>query len=93
MERISIDEASRDLGGLIDKLASRGVTIEVERDERVIATIVPASPTPRKVCRTMNDLAELLNSLPRLGDDADDFERDIREARQQLPSRTEPWES
>lgn len=92
MERITIDDASRDLGGLIDSLASRGTTIEVERNECVIATIVPVTPTPRKVCRSMKDFIGLLNSLPPLGED-NAFEQDIADAQRQLPSRTEPWDS
>ncbi|GEM_PF-630306 len=92
MERITIDDASRDLGGLIDSLASRGTTIEVERNECVIATIVPVTPTPRKICRSMKDFIGLLNSLPPLGDD-NAFEQDIADAQRQLPSRTEPWDS
>ncbi len=93
MERITLDEASRDLGGLIDSLAYRGTTIEVERNNFVIATIVPATPTPRKICRSMRDFIDLLNSLPPLGDDAEEFEQDIADAQRQLPSRTEPWDS
>ena len=92
MERITIDDASRDLGGLIDSLASRGTTIEVERNECVIATIVPVTPTPRKICRSMKDFIGLLNSLPPLGEDHA-FEQDIADAQRQLPSRTEPWDS
>ncbi|MCX7406933.1 MAG: hypothetical protein NTZ32_02515 [Planctomycetales bacterium] len=92
MERITIDDASRDLGGLIDSLASRGTTIEVERNECVIATIVPVTPTPRKICRSMKDFIGLLNSLPPLGED-NAFEQDIADAQRQLPSRTEPWDS
>lgn len=92
MERITIDDASRDLGGLIDSLALRGTTIEVERNECVIATIVPVTPTPRKICRSMKDFIGLLNSLPPLGDD-NAFEQDIADAQMQLPSRTEPWDS
>ena len=92
MERITIDDASRDLGGLIDSLASRGTTIEVERNACVIATIVPVTPTPRKICRSMKDFIGLLNSLPPLGED-NAFEQDIADAQRQLPSRTEPWDS
>ena len=57
------------------------------------SSAVHGGPDATPARRVPIDLAELLNSLPRLGDDADDFERDIREARQLLPSRTEPWES
>ena len=92
MERITIDEASRDLGGLIDSLASRGITIEVERDECVIATIVPVKPTPPHICRTMNDFAELLNSLPSLGDDSEAFERDIAEMRNFYLPEVDAWQ-
>ena len=92
MERITLDEASRDLGGLIDGLASRGTTIKVERNDCVIATIVPVTPTPRQICRSMKDFIGLLNSLPPLGDD-DAFEQDIADVQRQLPSRSEPWDS
>lgn len=93
MERITLDEASRDLGGLIDGLASRGTTIEVERNDCVIATIVPATPAPRKICRSMKDFIGLLNSLPPLGDDAEAFEQDIAYAQRQLQSVQSPLPS
>ena len=85
MERVSIAEARRDLDGLIDRITARGESIQLERDECVIATIVPTPPANRKVCQTMDDLAALLNSLPRLGDDAEAFARDVEEARNSYP--------
>lgn len=92
MERISIAEASRDFRAVVDRV-KQGMAIEVEDNELVVATITPAPPIPPRVCRTMNDLAALLNSLPDLGDDAEAFARDIEEARNSYPPETDPWES
>ena len=93
MERVNIAEARRDIDGLIDQIAARGVSIQLERDECVIATIGPSKPANRKVCQTMDDLAALLNSLPRLGDDAEAFERDLDEIRKSAGPEGDPWES
>ncbi len=41
---------------------------------------------------TVSRLNEFLRSLPSLGDDAEDFERDIREFRAELQPSKNPWE-
>ena len=92
MERISVAEASRDFRAVVDRV-KQGIAIELEDNELIVATISPAPPTPPRVCRTMNDLAALLNSLPDLGDDAEAFARDIEEARNSYLPETDPWES
>ncbi len=92
MERISVAEASQDFRAVVDRV-KQGMAIELEDHELVVATITPAPPTLPRVCRTMNDLAALLNSLPDLGDDAEAFARDVEEARNSYPPETDPWES
>lgn len=57
---------------------TEGITVDLERDDRVIARLMPAQP---KSPLTVGELNAFLRSLPPLGDDAEDFARDIRAIR------------
>jgi antitoxin (DNA-binding transcriptional repressor) of toxin-antitoxin stability system len=83
-----VSEAERDLAGLIQRVSSEGVSIELERDNKVIARITPVGPSsPLKV----RDLSKFLESLPKLGDDAAAFADDVQAVRREFfpprPSR------
>jgi len=41
---------------------------------------------------TLDELIALLRSLPGLGEDTEDFARDVRSVREQLPSESNPWD-
>jgi predicted DNA-binding antitoxin AbrB/MazE fold protein len=41
---------------------------------------------------TVGKLNSFLQSLPSLGDDAEDFARDVRSIRAELPEETNPWD-
>lgn len=41
---------------------------------------------------TLNELMTFLKGLPKLGDDADDFARDVSAIRKALPAETSPWD-
>jgi antitoxin (DNA-binding transcriptional repressor) of toxin-antitoxin stability system len=74
MQRMTVRDAERDFANVVNRVYSEGVGVELERGDKVIARLTPASPrSPLKV----KDLNTFLQSLPRLGDDAEAFSEDI----------------
>lgn len=89
MDRISLREAERDFSVLIDRVYTQGVSIELERDNKVIARITPAGPSsPLKV----RDLNKFLESLPKLREDAEAFANDLQAVRRAFPAEVNPWD-
>jgi antitoxin (DNA-binding transcriptional repressor) of toxin-antitoxin stability system len=86
MNRISVAEAGRQFEDLIDRVTREGVTVELERDDQVVARLSPAG---RRL--QASDLPRFFASLPSLGDDAEPFERDLERIRQELPRESDPW--
>jgi len=86
MERISVIEAGRRFDELISRVSREGVTVELERDNRVVAQL---SPARRGV--PVADLNRIFDSFPSLGDDADSFARDVERVRREVPQETDPW--
>lgn len=41
---------------------------------------------------TLGELTAFLQSLPKLGNDADDFARDVNAIRKEIPAETNPWD-
>ena len=89
MDRISVSEAARDFIALVDRVYSEGATIELERDEHVLARLSPVCPQSTLKVR---DLTAFLDSLPRLGDDGEAFGDDIRAIRREFPVEADRWE-
>ena len=90
MERMTVDEVRQHFETIVDRVDAEGLTVELERDHRVVARLVPGIPSSGM---TMMEFGEFLASLPSLGDDSEAFERDIEEMRTfQLPER-DPWQS
>lgn len=89
MPRVNVSEAERDFSALIHKVCTQGVSIELERDNRVVARITPAGPSsPLRV----RDLNEFLQSLPKLGDDDEAFADEVRAIRSEFPAEGNPWD-
>jgi hypothetical protein len=89
MPRMTVTEAERDFPAIVNRVCSDGITVDLERDHKIVARLTPAAlQSPLKV----RDLNDLMRSLPPLGADADAFERDIRELRQLTPAEANPWE-
>lgn len=89
MQRMSVTEADRDFPALVDRVYSEGIVVELERADRVIARLSPATPESRLKVR---DLNAFLESMPLLEDDAEAFDSEIRELRRHAPAETNPWE-
>ena len=89
VHRISVSEAERDFSSLIHQVCTQGVSVELERDNKVVARITPAGPSSPLQVR---DLNKFLESLPRLGDDAESFAEDQQSIRREVPAETNPWD-
>jgi len=88
MHRITIAEAERDFAGLVNRVHSEGIHVELERGDEVIAHLTPAVPRSRLKVGQLN---HFLEGLPRLRDDADAFLDDVRAIRREFPSEANPW--
>jgi antitoxin (DNA-binding transcriptional repressor) of toxin-antitoxin stability system len=86
---MNLAEAEKNFAKLVDRVHSEGISIDLERDNKVVARLTPALPkSPLKA----GDLAEFLRNLPSLGDDAERFAEDVREIRRLAPGEASPWD-
>jgi len=89
MQRMTVTEAERDFANLVDRVYSEGIRVELARGDKVLACLTPAEPrSPLKI----QDLNTFLQSLPKLGDDAEAFSEDIRALRRNFPAEANPWD-
>ena len=72
MNRLTVAEAGRDFAGLVSRVCSEGVGVELQQGDNVIAYLTPAPPQSSLRIR---DLNAFLQHLPRLEDDVDEFSR------------------
>jgi antitoxin (DNA-binding transcriptional repressor) of toxin-antitoxin stability system len=86
---MNMADAEKDFAKLVNKVYVEGVSVDLERDDKVIARLIPAEPSSPL---TVGKLYSFLRSLPSLGDDADAFARDIRAIRHEFPSESSPWD-
>ena len=88
MERIGLVDAERRFSELVHRVCSEGITVELDRGDRVVARITPVGPRSGLKVR---DLNAFLQNLPKLGDDAASFWEDLRSVRQEFPAEQDPW--
>jgi antitoxin (DNA-binding transcriptional repressor) of toxin-antitoxin stability system len=89
MERMSVTQAVRQFSDLLNRIFYQGVSVELERGNKVIARISPVSTeSPLKV----KDLNRMFAKLPSLGHDADAFARDLKDIRKQTPLEKPQWD-
>lgn len=86
---MNVAEAAQDFAKLVNKVYAEGITVDLERDNKVIARLMPAQPTS---ALTVGELNAFLRKLPSLGDDADAFARDVRAIRREFPAEANPWD-
>jgi len=82
-------EAEKNFASLVNKVYSEGVSVDLERDNKVIARLTPAEPRSHL---TVGRLKDFLRNLPPLGDDADEFAKDTRTIRAEFPAESNPWD-
>jgi len=89
MERMSVTQAVRQFSDLINRVFYQGVSVELERGNRVIARISPvSSESPLKV----KDLNRLFSKLPSLGEDSETFAKDLENIRKTIPLEKSQWD-
>lgn len=88
MERISVTKAVRNFSELLNRVYYHGVSVELERGNKVVARLSPVAPSSGLQAE---DLGAFLATLPKLGDDAERFARDVAEVRAALPPEQEAW--
>jgi len=86
---MNVAEVEKNFANLVEKVYSEGITVDLERDERIIARLVPVEP---HATLTVGELAAFLRNLPPLGDDADAFGQDVRAIRTELAVESNPWD-
>ena len=88
MERINVTQAARNFSDLLNRVYYQGVSVELERGNKVVARLVPVLPVPSVPAK---DLEGLFASLPKLGDDAQSFAEDVKVADEFLLSEGDVW--
>jgi antitoxin (DNA-binding transcriptional repressor) of toxin-antitoxin stability system len=86
---MNVTEAAKNFATLVNKVYSEGISIDLERDNQVIARLTPAE---RRATLTVGELNAFLRNLPRLGDDGDAFAEEVRAIRIELPAERNPWD-
>ncbi len=86
---MNVAEAERNFAKLVNKVYVEGVSVDLERDDKVIARLTPAEP---RSPLTVGELNAFLYSLPSLGDDAEGFSQDVRAIRAEFPAEANPWD-
>lgn len=86
---MNVADAEKSFAKLVEKVCAEGVSIDLERDDMVIARLTPAEPDSPL---TVGDLNAFLRRLPSLDDDADDFAADVRAVRSEFPAEADPWD-
>jgi antitoxin (DNA-binding transcriptional repressor) of toxin-antitoxin stability system len=76
---MNVAEAEKNFAKLVNKVYVEGISVDLERDDKVIARLTPAEP---RSALTVGELNAFLRGLPSLGADADDFAEDARAIRE-----------
>ena len=86
---MNLAEAEKNFVKLVNQVYSEGISIDLERDHKVIARLTPAESRPRL---KMGELNAFLSRLPSLGEDGDQFAQDVRNIRAEFPAEADPWD-
>ena len=86
MERQSITDPALDWAVLVEHVLHDQVTVELERDQKIVARLSPVKSAPR-----MSELNAILANVPRLDDECQSFAQDIEDIRRSIPAETDPW--
>lgn len=86
--RIPLADAASSLPELVERINREHITLDLEKDQRVVARLSPGNAPKAMPVAQLN---AFLASLPRLGDDAERFADDVSRIRQELPEVADPW--
>jgi antitoxin (DNA-binding transcriptional repressor) of toxin-antitoxin stability system len=74
---VTATEAARDLSELLNKIKFTGDSYVIKRGGKPVASIGPVREI--EVVRSLKELRGILDALPKIGDDLQDFEKDLIE--------------
>lgn len=83
MHRLTVTEAEQDFTGLVNRVYSEGIGVELQRDDRIVAYLTPAR---LQSTLKVSALCAFLQELPHLDDDAEAFSADLRSIRREFPA-------
>ncbi|MFN0052005.1 MAG: hypothetical protein ACKV0T_07425 [Planctomycetales bacterium] len=86
---MNVADAEKNFATLVNLVYVEGVSVDLERDDKVIARLTPVVPGSPL---TVGGLNAFLRNLPSLGDDADGFAQDVRAIRAEFPAETDTWD-
>lgn len=86
---ITATDLARNVAQSIDKVRLSGTGLYVTKGKHIVAQLCP----PPKPGLPISKLAELLRSLPKLGEDAVVMQQDIHSVRQHAQLPENPWAS
>ncbi|MEI8371805.1 MAG: hypothetical protein WCJ35_03110 [Planctomycetota bacterium] len=86
MERQSISDPALDWTGLLEHVLRDQVTVEFERDQKVVARLSPVASIPR-----VSDLNAILAKVPPLNEEQESFAKDVEDIRRSIPTESNPW--
>ena len=86
---MNVLEAEKNFSKLVNKVYLEGISVDLERDDRVIARLTPAEP---RSTLKVSELYAFLRNLPSLVDDAEEFAKDLRAIRDEFPAEANSWE-
>lgn len=89
MERVSVTQAVRQFSDLLNRVFYKGVSVELERGNKVIARI---SPVSTESTLKVKDLNRLFLELPSLGEDTESFGKDLENIRKKIPLEKSQWD-
>jgi prevent-host-death family protein len=97
---VTATDAVRKFSELLNFVRYKGENYTIVRGGKPIASLRPleaaseTTPLEGFEAKSLGELRKLLKSLPRLGAEAEDFERDVKKVLQFQPSlpKKSPWE-
>lgn len=85
---MNVTEAEKIFATLVNKVYVEGICVDLERDDKVIARLMPAEP---RSPLTVGKLNAFLHNLPALGDDATEFAQAVLAIRAEFPAKVNSW--
>ncbi len=81
---LSATEAVRKFSEILNSVRYRGESFTIIRGGKPVAFISPVENPPKR--KLLRELREVIRNLPRLGDEADRFGKDLKEIRKHQPA-------
>lgn len=83
-KRVSATEAVRKFSEILNSIKYRGESYTIIRGGKPVASICPVEVSIKE--RYLGEFKELMKNLPRLGPEAEKFEKDVKEILKNQPT-------